>query len=118
MRAELRWLGTNDFSSWDEFAKATPAEPLECFGWFSCSIGADGAAGTEDFQLVVATPLGVPKAQQTRRKLRLLVVEEFTRESVEKMLHEHVSKITGHSWSEISNQLRKTMYSEHESLKD
>ena len=118
MRAEMRWLDTNDFSSWEEFDKATRAEPLEGFGWFSCGIGADGEASTENFQLVVATPLGVPKAQQERRRLRLLVVEEFTRESIEKMLREHVSKITGPSWLEISNQLREIMYSEYESPKD
>ena len=37
--------------------------------------------------------------------------------AIEKMLREHLSKVTGHSWSEISSQLCKTMYSEYESTK-
>jgi hypothetical protein len=117
MRAELRWLETNDFRTWDEFAAADRPDPFDCTGWFSCGIGPYGEPGSENFQFVVATPGGVSRAQQERRYLRLLVVDEFTREAIESMLREHLSKITGHSWSEISSQLRKIMYSEYESTK-
>jgi hypothetical protein len=115
MRAELRWLETNDFRSWDEFTAAERPDPFDCSGWFSCGIGPDGEAGEENFQLVVATRGAVNRVQQKRRGLRLMVVDPFTREAIESMLREHVSRITGHSWSEISSQLRKTMYSEYES---
>jgi len=117
MRAELRWLETNDFRTWDEFAAADRSDPFDCTGWFSCGIGPDGEAGTENFQFVAATPSAISRAQQERQHLRLLVVDEFTREAIERMVREHISKITGHSWSEISSQLRKTMYSEYESTK-
>jgi len=117
MRAELRWLETNDFPSWDEFAAAERPDPLDCSGWFSCSIGPEGEAGAEDFQFVAATAGAVSRVQQERRRLRLLVVDEFTRQAIERMLREHISKVTGHSWSEISSQLRQAMYSEYESTK-
>lgn len=117
MRAELRWLETNDFKNWEEFAAAPRLDASDCSGWFSCGVGADGEAGEEIFQLIVTTPGAISRVQQERRRLRLLVVDEFTRDAIEKMLREHVSKITGSGWSEISSQLRKTMYSEYESTK-
>ena len=115
MRGELRWLETNDFPSWVEFATAERSDPFDCSGWFSCGIGPDGEASTENFQFVAATPGAVSRVQSERRRQRLLVVDEFTREAIESMLRVYVSRITGHSWSEISSQLRKTMYSEYES---
>lgn len=118
MRAELRRLETNDFSTWDEFASAERPDPFDCSGWFSCGIGPNAESGTENFQFVAATPDAVSRLQGDRPRLRLLVVAEFTRESIEHMLREHIFKITGHSWSEISSQIRKTMYSEYESTKD
>jgi hypothetical protein len=117
MRAELRWLETNDFRSWDEFAAADRPDPFDCSGWFTCGIGPDSEAGTENFQFVVATRGAINRVQQDRRRLRLLVVDEFTQEAIESMLRQHISRISGRSWSEISSQLRKTMYSEYESTK-
>jgi hypothetical protein len=117
MRAELRWLTTNDFPSWEEFAAAEHPDPFDCSGWFSCGVGGDSEPGEEIFQFVCATPGAVSRVQQERRHLRLLVVAEFTREAIEGMLREHISKITGYSRSDLSIQLRKTMYSEYESTK-
>jgi hypothetical protein len=117
MRAELRWLETNDFRTWEEFSAAERPDPFDCSGWFACGIGSDAEPGEETFQFVVATPGAVSRVQRERRGLRLLVVGEFTRAAIEDMLREHVSKITGYQWSDISNQLRKTMYSEYESTR-
>lgn len=117
MRTELRWLETNDFPTWEEFAAAERPDGSDCSGWFSCGLGPEGERGEEIFQFVVATPGAVSRVQQERRRLRLLVVDEFTRPAIERMLREHISRIAGHSWSEISTQLRKTMYSEYESTK-
>ena len=117
MRAELRWLETNDFRSWDEFAAAVHPDPFDCSGWFSCGIGPDGDSTTENFQFLAVTPGAISRVQQERRRARLLVVDEFTQESIERALRDHLSKITGHSWQEISTQIRKIMYSEYESTK-
>lgn len=117
MRAELQWLETNDYRSWDDFAAAEYPDSFDCSGWFSCGVGAEGEAGTENFQFVAATRCAISSVQQQRRGMRLLVVDEFTRESIERTVRQHLSAITGHSWSEISSQIRKTMYSEYEPKK-
>ena len=117
MHAELRWLETNDFRSWDEFAAAERPDPFDCSGWFSCGIGLDAEEGTENFRFLAATRGAVVRVQQERRRLRFLVVDEFTKESIEHALRQHISGIKGNSSQEISSQLRKTMYSEYESLK-
>jgi hypothetical protein len=115
MRGELRWLETNDHRSRDEFGAADRPDAFDCSGWFSCGIGAEGEEGTENFQFVAATRGAIRRVQQQRRAMRLLVVDEFTRESIERTVRRHISAITGYSWSEISTQIRKTMYSEYES---
>ncbi len=117
MRPELRWLTTNDFPSWEAFAAAERPDPSDCSGWFSCGIGPDGEAGAENFQFLAVTRGAIARVQQEPRRQRLLVVEEFTRESIERTVREHLAKIKGHSWREISEQLRKIMYSEYESTK-
>ena len=117
MRAELRWFETNDFRNWDDFAAADRPDPLNCSGWFSCGIGGEGEAGTENFQFMAVTRGAISRVQQEQRQQRFLVVNEFTKESIERALRQHLSKIAGHSWSEISAQLRKVMYSEYESMK-
>jgi hypothetical protein len=117
MRAELRWLETNDFATWELFALAGRSDPSDCSGWFSCGIGAEGEAGTENFQFVAATPGAVSRVKQGRRGQRFLVVGEFTQKAIEAMLHEHISLIKGRSWSEISSEIRKNLYSEYESTK-
>lgn len=115
MRAELRWFEPNDFPSWDEFAAAERPDLLDCSGWFSCGIGADGEAQTENFQFIAVTRGAISRMQQEQRRQRFLVVDEFTKDCIERTLRERISTITGHSWSEISDGLRKFMYSEYES---
>src|SRR5215472_6427640 len=111
MRFELRWLETNDFPSWDAFAAAERPDPLDCSGWFSCGVGVEGEVGDEIFQVLVATPGAVSRVQQERRRQRLLVVRDFNREAIESTLRDHLATISGRTPVEISQQLRKCMYS-------
>src|ERR1044071_2014867 len=117
MRAELRWLETNDFKSWHEFEGAERLDPFDCDGWFSCGIGPQGEAATENFQFLAVTSGAISRVQQRQRGIRFVVVREFTKASVEEALRRHVSEISGASWSAISSQLRRILYSEYEPSK-
>jgi hypothetical protein len=115
MRADLRWIQSNDHSTWQEFAAAAhPA--FDCSGWFTCGIGPVGEKGTDNFQVIIATPTAVPRVQQERRRMRLLVVDEFTPSVIERVVREHVTALAGSSWSEIVAQLQKCMYWEYEKI--
>jgi len=116
MRAELRWLQTNDFRSWDDFLVAE-RDPYDCSGWFYCGVGVPGDPAQEDFQFCASTPSVVSRIKQERRHLRLLMVEIFTHEGIERALRDFIAASEGNSWSEISAELRRKMYSEYESTK-
>ena len=71
----------------------------------------------EDFQFCASTPSAVPQLKQEHRHLRLLIVEEFRRDVIERALHDFIAASEGNSWSEISAELRRKLYSEYESTK-
>ena len=71
----------------------------------------------EDFQFCAATPSSVSRIKQERRRLRFLIVDEFTRDEIEKKLRDFIAGASGSSWLEIRTELRKKMYSEYESTK-
>jgi hypothetical protein len=116
MNAELRWLQTSDFRTWEEFV-AAERDPLDCSGWFQCGVGVPGDLSMEDFQFCAATASALAALKQEYRRLRFLLVDEFTREEIERQLHDFLARASGSSWHEIRGQLRERMYSEYESTK-
>jgi hypothetical protein len=114
LRAELRHIRPNDYVSWDAFAFSQRSEPWNDFGWFELDIGLEGHQGTTVFQVLVATPAAVSRAKGKAKHRRVLVVNTFEPEGVANALKQHVSSIAAHTWDEIVEELRRTMYWEYE----
>jgi hypothetical protein len=118
MRAQIKYISPNDYPDWEAFASSERPEPWDDYGWFSLDIGDDESSGggTETFQVLVATPAAVRRAKANRGGFRGIIVDVFEPEAVEKALREHVSAITGRSWEEICDKLRRIMLWECEGM--
>jgi hypothetical protein len=114
LRAELRHISPNAYPDWDAFASSERREPWDDFGWFELNIGLEGREGTDLFQVLAATPAAVSRAKGDDKHRRILVVDSFEPADLARELREYVSSVTAHTWDEIVEQLRRTMYWEYE----
>lgn len=114
IRAELRHISPNDYDSWEAFAAAEHPEPWDEFGWFVLSIGVEGLEGSDQFQVLVATPAAVARAKGHDKHRRVLVVESFEPEALAAALRSHVSSLVAPTWDSIVERLRCNMYWEYE----
>src|SRR2546421_396308 len=114
MRAELRGISPNDYANWEAFASAERPEPWDDFSWFVLDIAPEGDKGSTSFQVLVTTPAAVSRATGDSKHRRFLVVDFFEPDAVAKALQEHISAITGNTWDEIIEKLRRSMYWEYE----
>jgi len=114
LRVELRHISPNDYDSWEAFAASEHPEPWDDFGWFVLGIGLEGQEGTTLFQALIATPAAASRAKGDDRHRRVLIVDSFEPHALAAALRDHVSLITAHTWDDIVERLRRTMYWEYE----
>jgi|SRR5688572_11456979 hypothetical protein len=113
MPLELHWVEPY-FSSWEEFNATDRPEPWDCSGRFDCGIGEQGRPETQIFYFVAVTKGALARIQQEPTPRRFLVVEEFTREGIEKSVRDFLDRAGRLNWSDSEKELRKAMYSEYE----
>jgi hypothetical protein len=114
--AELRWIAPNDYPGWDAFVAAERPDPWDDFGWFTVGIGAEGAEGTNNFQVLVATPAAASRAQGDGTRFKGVIVDAFEPDAILATLREYVSGIPGNCWEDILTRLRRDMYWEYEGM--
>lgn len=114
LSAELRHISPNDYDDWEAFAAAEHPEPWNEFGWFVLDIGLAGQAGTTLFQVLAATPAAVSRAKGNDKQRRVLLVDSFEPDVLAAALKDYVSSIAAHTWNDIVEQLRHSMYCENE----
>jgi hypothetical protein len=114
LSAELRHISPNDYDDWEAFAAAEHPEPWNEFGWFVLDIGLAGQAGTTLFQVLAATPAAVSRAKGNDKQRRVLLVDSFEPDVLAAALKDYVSSIAAHTWNDIVEQLRRSMYCEYE----
>ena len=115
MKAEVHHLESNDYTNWSDFEQHESPDPYDDFGWFHVTIGASGVEGGNDFQVCVATPRAVGRIKRAGSVPGILV-DNFDADSVHRAIHDRVTSITGHSWDEFVDQLRKFMLWEYEGM--
>ncbi len=116
MRAELRGIDPNEYPGWDAFATAAQPNPWDRFGWFTLRIGPEGHEGSDYFQVLVATPAAVSRAQGNDTRFRGVIVPVFEPQVILDALREHVSAVIGSDWEQIAARLGQTMHWEYEGL--
>ena len=115
MEAEIQHLGSIDFPDWSDFERYESADPYDDYGWFDVTVGSLGMEGGNDFQVCVATPRAVGRVKRTGC-VPGIIVDHFDADSVHQAIHDRVASVTGHSWHQIVNQLRKFMVWEYEGM--
>ena len=114
--AVLRRITPNEHVSWDDFVSTFRAGEREG-AWFSVEVGAyDGLPGGEWFQVFVCTRAGEAELTKRRGHSRFVVTPVFSPEDVLAVLNEHLSRISGKSWFEVREKLRKSMWWERETI--
>ena len=113
MRAKLISFQSNDVSNWGTWQ---PEDPANVTHWFSVEIGDEDSAGSERFQVLVATRQAIRERPNKHEPFKGLCLEPFDPGAVERLLREHVSRICGERWHDIVEQLRKTMSWEYEGM--
>lgn len=110
MQAEVRWLEANDLPDWPNWSPSGSADECQCF---TVAIGRPGGRGADNFQVVVATPLGL---RERRRKGKFvgLVVERFEPELVERAIRDFVAGSQAVTWDGVVDLLRARMLWEYE----
>jgi hypothetical protein len=114
LRPELQDISPNDYASWDAFAAAEHPEPWDEFTWFHLEIGLEGQEDGTLFQVLVSNAAAVSRAKGNDSSRRVLVVQSFEPQSLLNELRDHVASCSAHTWDEIVERLRKTMYWEYE----
>ncbi|HTE20848.1 MAG TPA: Imm8 family immunity protein [Armatimonadota bacterium] len=116
LRAELEGIYPLDYGSWEEFAQAEHAESWDNFGWFRLDVGVEGELGSTDFQALITTPLAKSRAKDENPGWRILVVQSFEPEALMAELRSYIGSVTGATYTEIVEQLRRNAYWEYEAL--
>lgn len=113
LRAELQHIDPNDHPSWEAFSKTECDDPLDAFGWFVLDVGVVGERGSSLFQALISTPLAKSRAKDKPGR-RVLVVQSFQPEALMAELRAYVGSVTGATYNEIAEQLRRNAYWEYE----
>ncbi|WP_197491097.1 Imm8 family immunity protein [Planctomyces sp. SH-PL62] len=117
MRAELKGIQPNDFLDWDAFVSADRTQPQDGHGCFTLDIGPEAEPGSEMFQANVSTPSMASHARaRGERTFRGFIVESFEPESIDRVLRNYVSSVTGPNWEAIVQQLRHRLDWEYEGM--
>ncbi|MEO0587692.1 MAG: Imm8 family immunity protein [Planctomycetota bacterium] len=116
MRAQLRYIESNDTLDWETFATQESSDPWDDFGWFTLGIGTEGGDGTDLFQVVVCTPKAKHRTIDGANAFRGIVVDSFEPISIKTGLHEFVDSISGLDWPDCVRQLQAALYWEYEGM--
>jgi len=118
MKAMLHSLESNDHISSDALRANSISERAGASsGWFTVEVGPEASeAGGEFFQVLVVAASEASNLRQKGHRARYVVVREFTPEVIEEDLRRHVSGISGASWNELRESLRKSMWWEREPM--
>ncbi len=116
MKAQLRFIESNDTLDWQAFAARESPDPWDDWGWFTVGIGPDGEEGTDLFQVVICTPTAKHKTLDGNDVFRGLIVDSFDPESIRNVIHEFVSSVTGANWLDCVRQLQMALRWEYEGM--
>src|SRR5262245_18708298 len=116
MRAELRAIEPNDYPGWDAFAVADRPTPWDDFSWFTLWIAPEGDAGSDSFQVLIATPAAISRAKGNSGTFRGLIVESFEPSVIVQTLRDHIASVQARTWDDLVDQLRRTMLWEYEGM--
>ena len=105
MRPEVHGIEANDIPGWPRWQSPTPQDELQ---WFTVSVGCEGSEGADDFQVAVATPLGV-NSRRDRDPFVGLVVVRFEPPAVERAIREYVAGSEAATWEGVVERLRTRM---------
>jgi Immunity protein 8 len=87
MEADLRAIEANDIPDWPNWSAVDASNELQ---WFTLTIGLPGDAGSDLFQVVVATPIGI-RQRREKGKFVGLVVDRFEPTVVETAIRDFVA---------------------------
>jgi immunity protein 8 of polymorphic toxin system len=109
---ELRKLSSPDLDR-----PAIPADPADCSVALEASIGPKGEKGEELFQFQVVTPRALARASLPRWGRGLLIVEEFSWASVERVLERLLAHARRDTWAEVAGALNHQLQSEYDNYR-
>ena len=116
MRAQLRFIESNDTLDWETFAARESPDPWNDCGWFTLGVGNDGEQGTDLFEVVVCTPSAKHQTIDGHQKFRGIIVDSFEPEVISAALHDFVDSISGRDWPECVRQLQTALRWEYEGM--
>ncbi len=105
MVPELRSLTTTASDD-----RAVPDDPTDCRVSVTAVIGPRGAPGEELFRFSVVTPIYLTHASDLPRWGRgMLIVDEFSWSTVERMVHRLLARFEAESWQQVAALLCKEL---------
>ena len=116
MRAQLRFIESNDTLDWDTFAERETPEPWNDWGWFTLGIGPKDEEGTDLFQVVICTPAAKHKTIDGHEEFRGIVVDSFEPDTIKTELQEFVDSVSGLDWTDCVRQLQASLRWEYEGM--
>ncbi|MEM1026640.1 MAG: Imm8 family immunity protein [Planctomycetota bacterium] len=116
MRAQLRFIQSNDTLDWDTFAERVSREPWNDWGWFTLGIGPENEEGTDLFHVAVCTGAAKHKTIDGHKEFRGIVVDSFEPDTIKRELHKFVDSITGLDWPHCVHQLQGSLHWEYEGM--
>ena len=105
MGAKLRYIETNDVQSWASFVLRPVPDPWRACEYFTIGVGTDDQAGTELFQIWVATPSMKHRLVDQNGEFKGVLVDCFEAEGIRHALENYIGAIEGDSWEQIAEQL-------------
>ena len=115
MKAEIKSISPITLHyDWSEIAII---EDWNHYQWFTLDIGISGDDGSDIFYALVATPAAEYLAKKENPDSHCFVVESFSKQSVIETLTSYVSGLSGASWDDFTEELKKVMKWEYEGMR-
>ena len=115
MKALIESLISNAHPEEAEAQLHSERDPADDFGWFSVRVGAEGAVGASDFQVVVSTHSAMTRARFAGgARFKGLVLQTYSPAAARQIIRSKVESVEGRDYDEIVGKLRAFMFWEYD----